>query len=96
MLAGVRHTAILVLALVLLGLATAACSSSPAESYCDRAVDYADYCDYENLIKEYTEAIRLNPDDAEAYVNRGVYYALLGKTKEAKRDLTKAIELGLK
>ena len=44
-------------------------------------------------IEDYTKAIELNPDDAEAYHNRGAAYYDLGNLELAIKDYTKAIEL---
>ena len=38
--------------------------------------------------------IRLNPQNAKAYNNRGLTYQSLGKVEEAERDFQKAKELG--
>ena len=42
-------------------------------------------------IVDFTEAIRLNPDSAEAYVNRGVTYAKKKEYDKAIADYTEAI-----
>ena len=39
-------------------------------------------------------AFRLDPQDAQAYYNRGLTYERLGKSTEAKLDIAKAKELG--
>jgi tetratricopeptide (TPR) repeat protein len=44
-------------------------------------------------IEDYDEAIRLNPNDAEAYFNRGNAYHNLNKKKRAIEDYDKAIRL---
>jgi len=44
-------------------------------------------------IEDYDEAIRLNPNDAEAYFNRGNAYYSLNKKKRAIEDYVKAISL---
>jgi tetratricopeptide (TPR) repeat protein len=49
---------------------------------------------YERAIQDYDEAIRLNPQVAMLYYNRGGSYEALGKTKEVERDFQKAKELG--
>ena len=49
---------------------------------------------YQEAIKQYDEAIRLNPQFGEAYSNRGVAYDRIGKSIEAERDYAKAKELG--
>src|SRR5262245_34067112 len=39
------------------------------------------------------QQIKINPNDAQAYSNRGYTLALLGRGKEARADLQKALEL---
>ena len=48
---------------------------------------------HEADIERYTEAIRLKPDDAVAYVNRGAAKGELGRYKEAISDFDEAIRL---
>jgi tetratricopeptide (TPR) repeat protein/predicted small secreted protein len=48
---------------------------------------------YEQAIADFTEAIRLDPDNAVAYRERGVVYALRGDTDKAIADLNQAIGL---
>jgi len=48
---------------------------------------------YERAIQDYDEAIRLNPQVAMLYYNRGGSYEALDKTKEVERDFQKAKEL---
>ena len=45
-------------------------------------------------IQDFGEAIRLDPQDAKAYYNRGLMYEALGKSTEAEQDFAKAKELG--
>ena len=42
--------------------------------------------DYDEAIRDYTEAIRLDPKNAKAYRNRGLAYRRLGKYDEAIRS----------
>jgi len=49
----------------------------------------------EEAIAEYSEAIRLTPELAVAYNNRGVTYAVLGQQQQAIQDLDQAIQLDL-
>ena len=49
---------------------------------------------YQRAIQDYDEAIRLDPQNAIAYYNRGFTYNNLGQSKEAERDIAKAKELG--
>ena len=41
----------------------------------------------------YTKAIGINPNDAELYYKRALYYEIIGKQDEALEDYSKAIEL---
>ncbi|MGD0899157.1 MAG: tetratricopeptide repeat protein [Thermoguttaceae bacterium] len=54
---------------------------------------HADFFDAAKRIADYTEAIRLNPGDAEAYHNRGGAYNDMGDYDKAIADLTEAIRL---
>ena len=47
----------------------------------------------ENAIKHYTEALKLNPEFATAYTNRGAAYADKGEVDRAIEDHNKAIDL---
>jgi tetratricopeptide (TPR) repeat protein len=47
----------------------------------------------EESLKAYNKALEINPDNEYAYYNRGCYYSLLNKSKEALADLKMAINL---
>ena len=47
----------------------------------------------ERSIEDYDKAIELDPNDAEAYNNRGNSYSDLGQYQRAIEDYDKAIEL---
>jgi len=50
--------------------------------------------DYEGALKDYNEALKLNANNAAAYVSRGTLYALyINDFKAAFADFDKAIEL---
>ena len=51
--------------------------------------------DYNRAIDDYTEAIRLNPDLAEAYYNRALTLVFVDEPKLAAADLSRAGELGI-
>ncbi len=44
-------------------------------------------------ISDYNKAIRLNPEDALAYYNRGLAYNLQGNSRSALESFRKAAEL---
>lgn len=48
---------------------------------------------YKEAIKKFTEAIKLNPNNADAYFQRGKAYYDLKNYKKAISDYTRAIEL---
>jgi len=48
---------------------------------------------YDQAIALFSEAIEINPRNADAYHNRGLAYALKGQLEKATSDLNKAIEL---
>ena len=52
--------------------------------------------EYDNAIAGWTEAIRLNPKDAEAYYRRGVAYSAQGEKSKAEADFAEAKRLGYK
>ena len=52
--------------------------------------------DWHGAIKLYSEAIQLNPNDADTYHNRGVVFRMLGDFISAKEDFDKAKKLGYK
>ena len=51
---------------------------------------------YEDAIKAFTEAIRLNPDVPDSYEARGYAFKALGKSTEAESDYAKARDLRAK
>ena len=51
--------------------------------------------DYRGAISDYTEAINIEPQFAEAYFNRGLAKLAVGETASGLDDLRKAGELGV-
>jgi len=66
-----------------------------AAAYLQRGDQYSAAQEYDLAIADYTAAIRLNPDYAEAYNNRGLAYSLKGKNNmpQAIADYSQAIRL---
>ncbi len=50
--------------------------------------------DYRGAIADYSKAIEINPNDADAYGNRGIAMIKLGQKDSGCLDLSKAGELG--
>lgn len=48
---------------------------------------------YSEAISDFNQAIKLNPNFAEAYRNRGTFYAIFKDYPEAISDITQAIKL---
>ena len=68
-------------------------SSVGAEFYLKRGEDFAGVHQYDLAIADYTTAIELKPDYAEAYNDRAFAYYLKGDFDRAITDYTRAIEL---
>ena len=58
--------------------------------------EYAKAKDHNGAIRDYTKAIELDPNDANAYYNRGVSKENLGDLNGACADWKKAAALGHK
>ena len=67
--------------------------SISAETYFMWGYTKSDLGDYKGAITDYTQAIRLNPDDAKAYYNRGIAKRKLGQHFAAIADYDIAIRL---
>jgi tetratricopeptide (TPR) repeat protein len=68
-------------------------SATGAEFYLKRGEEFSDDHQYDRAIADYTTAIQLRPDYAEAYNERGFAYYLKGDAERAIADYTRAIEL---
>jgi len=68
-------------------------STVGAEFYLKRGEDLSGVHDFDQAIADYTTAIQLKPDYAEAYNDRGFAYYLKGDAERAIADYTRAIEL---
>jgi tetratricopeptide (TPR) repeat protein len=63
--------------------------------YYDLATLQSNIQDYRSAIENYTKAIKLKGNFAEAYYNRGLTNIYLGNNKQGIADLSKAGELGI-
>jgi lipoprotein NlpI len=61
--------------------------------FSSRGLAWSDKKDYDRAIADYTEAIRLNPQDAQAFYNRGVAWHFKKDYDRAIADYTEAIRL---
>ena len=57
-----------------------------AITWCGLGLVYYKKGDYDRAIADFNEAIRLKPDLAEAYYNRGLAYDEIGEDTKAKAD----------
>ena len=89
------RTCVFVVVLVLvLTLSLFACGSqSGAEEHFSAGEQLQDQEHWEEAIAEYDEAIRLNPQNADAYSNRGFAYFKLDQFEQAIQDYGEAIRL---
>ena len=55
-------------------------------------IQYKNLQNYAEAITDYTKAIQLNPNDADAYYNRGNIHCVLKEYSKAIADFTKAIK----
>jgi len=67
-----------------------------AEEHFYSGVEKANSGDYQGAIEDYNKAIEINPNKAEAYVNRAFAKGELGDFRGAIEDCNKAIELNPK
>jgi tetratricopeptide (TPR) repeat protein/S1-C subfamily serine protease len=77
----------------LLAINEAIALSPRAAFYSNRGTTYAALKDYPKAIADYTKAIAINSEYADAYNNRGLVYAALKDNLKASADHSKAIEI---
>ena len=64
-----------------------------SEFYLDRGNSHSEKGQHDQAIQDYTEAIRLKPDFADAYYNRGLNYYKKGQYDRAIQDYSEGIRL---
>ena len=68
-------------------------SLNSAQLYCQNAHGYKQMGEKQKAIEEYTKAIKIDAEYAEAYLSRGILYTELGSKKAAVEDLRNAARL---
>ena len=68
------------------------CKGRAADHY-NRAVAYAEKGEYDQAFSEFTKAIEIDSDYADAYVGRGAAYLHKREFEQAISDYTRAIEI---
>lgn len=69
------------------------CTYQRTERRIIRANTYFEEGDYEDAITYYTKALKVNPQDAIAYNNRGLAWGKKGDYDNSIADFTKAVEI---
>ena len=67
--------------------------NDPAADACQKGMACLEKKDYDAAIAAFTEAIRLDPTNAEAYCNRGRAHGMKGEYDRTISDCTEAIRL---
>lgn len=67
-----------------------------AQCYIDRANSYFTAKSWDWAVKDYSMSLDLQPDDSDAWLNKGLSNLNLGKTLDACHDFKKAFSLGNK
>jgi tetratricopeptide (TPR) repeat protein len=67
-----------------------------AKHYSQAFIFMAEYGNKKGALNEFTQALRLNPNNANLYYNRGFVYIKLGNNKGAIEDYTQALRLNPK
>lgn len=67
-----------------------------SKPYSARAWAYAELGRYQQAIADCNRAILIDPQNSDAYNNRGLVFQRIGDLSRAKRDYTRACGMGLK
>lgn len=89
--AALRLTAVFLLAAMLF---TACASGAPkAADYLELGQQYLTEMNYSEAVAQFTEAIRLDPNDIQAYLGRAQAYEAMGEYEKALADYEMAAQL---
>jgi tetratricopeptide (TPR) repeat protein len=64
-----------------------------ARTFYNRGIEWSDQRDHDRAISDYTEALRLNPQDASSFYNRGNSWRQKGDGEKAIADYTDALRV---
>jgi tetratricopeptide (TPR) repeat protein len=64
-----------------------------AADFFSRGLAWYEKGEYDKAIKDYDEAVRLNPKDDGAFFNRGVAWKAKGENEKAEKDFAEAKRL---
>jgi Flp pilus assembly protein TadD len=67
--------------------------STAEESCCRRGLEHVNRGEFKDAVAAFSEAIRLNPEYAQAYIHRGTAYAETGMKQQAIADLRVATKM---
>lgn len=87
-----RRTVFAILFSLLMTSITAFAQKAAKEPF-DKGIEYRMQGKFDEAIAEFNKAIEINPNDAQAYNNRGEAYFHKGNYDQAISDSNKAIEL---
>jgi len=68
-------------------------SPNDADSFYGRALEYAENADYDQAIRDYDQALRINPTYVDALFGRGLAYAHRGDYSEAIQDYNHVLQI---
>ena len=83
-----KHNVLIAFAGLILSLIlTIACAQATEETYLERGIRYYYNGDYDSAVKQYNEAIMLDPNNSTAYAYRGEAYRMKSQYDQAVSDL---------
>jgi tetratricopeptide (TPR) repeat protein len=68
--------------------------SNKSAIHCHRGYVFCQTGEFDKAMEDFTEAIRLNPRNAEAFYNRAISYQEIGETSKSEKDFAQAKMLG--
>ena len=90
---GTRFTGAVCVCVTLTAVVISAQQPRDASAYAKRGQERFAKRDYDKAIADFTEAIRLEPETPEHYIDRGWVWHTTGKYDKAVGDFNKAVQL---